>query len=538
MAQRVNYGLLILLIATFLKGVTWVLLQPPLTSVDEPQHYLYGRDIAEQRNLIVDSSNVVPMELMGLAQVTQTEYVRFDEETPIDFRDSTAMQRQLSELHSSLIRGKNMHDKDRLLVTQPAFTLYHPPLYYFCLSLIELATHPFSICAKLIFCRLFSALLGTCVVALAYATGILLWPKRRNFALLLSTLVSFHPQFTYTMSSITNLTLETFIFSASLYLLVRVIGNSPALTSPRLGLRELVSLFLLTVAGVLTKVSMLCLLPLIALVVIPGLFSRFALTRLRSAVCLASTLIPGLLIAGWWYFTRIASGARKIYALFPAHIAGETRTFFHNKLLDSCGHAFVTYWAKFGWADTTMPIMVYAVLLAVTLATAAVLIFAVIKTANGGIGKTIGWKAFALSVLIAIASIVFVVFFALLDWYFKFTGGAGYSIRGQYYIPAVTAQMACFVAAVECFHQRIVRLLLPLLTVAGMMMLNYWSLLHILHRFYGYENLRVLIDRAALLQQVSPSVVAAITVTSCIFSAIYLVIFAACSMRHLQNSAV
>ncbi|MEP7187702.1 MAG: glycosyltransferase family 39 protein, partial [Roseiflexaceae bacterium] len=131
-----------------------------------------------------------------------------------------------------------------------------PPLYYLLATPFYLLGGQ-TITSQVIAVRVLSVLLGTATVALTYALGRAIAPKRRAFALALAGIVGFNPMFTYMSAAISNDVLINAIHPALLLLLCYLLRKRSISGQWLLGLGALLGVGLLAkfsiVGGILAS---------------------------------------------------------------------------------------------------------------------------------------------------------------------------------------------------------------------------------------------------------------------------------------------
>ncbi|RME81965.1 MAG: phospholipid carrier-dependent glycosyltransferase, partial [Caldilineae bacterium] len=142
--------------------------------------------------------------------------------------------------------------------------------------------------------RLLSVLLGLATVYLAYRLAVLLLP-RRDMALAAAAFIAFNPQFIFLSAAVSNDNLIILLATATLYLLVEF-GRGPTWT-------RALALGIITGLALLSKMSALNLLPLIALVALLHAW-RTRSWRLYMSRLLLIVLIA-FLLGGWWYLRNL-----------------------------------------------------------------------------------------------------------------------------------------------------------------------------------------------------------------------------------------
>ncbi|MDQ1301477.1 MAG: 2 protein, partial [Chloroflexota bacterium] len=175
--------LVAILILYTLLGVLFAARTPAWQAPDEPAHYNYVRFVA--------TTGGFPILQMG--------------DYPHGYLEEIKSRKFPSDLGIEPIR----------------YEFHQPPLYYTLLAPIYRLTQ-----GALLPLRLASALLGACVVALAYAIARRISPGRADLALGAAAFVAFLPQHLATVAQVGNDVLAELLFAAVLYLLVGRVLNT------------------------------------------------------------------------------------------------------------------------------------------------------------------------------------------------------------------------------------------------------------------------------------------------------------------------
>lgn len=203
----------------------------------------------------------------------------------------------------SLLRDRNApevklaysHDDGYWFGAFSAFTSSHPPLYYLLAAALQGLLEGETVFVRLLAVRWLSVLFGVSVAALAYRAGRLIF-QNDAWALLLATLVSFQPMITFLMSIANNGSMEIAMFSVCLVMILAILLSG-------LSLRRAWLLGIGLGAGFLTRISLVSLIPLVALVCV-GDGVRLARTRgsgSREWTRWGWVVAIPLAVAGWWY---------------------------------------------------------------------------------------------------------------------------------------------------------------------------------------------------------------------------------------------
>ncbi len=243
---------------------------------------------------------------------------------------------------------------------------HQPPLYYLLGSMVfKLAD------GSLTALRLLSALIGAGVVLCAWGVGRALLPDRPAARLAAVALVAFLPQHVAVLASVNNDALAGLVVGLGLWLSVSHAQGGPARPW---------ALGVVAGVGLLTKISTLLLLPVMAL----ALLLRWRADRGRPASlarALAGLLIPALALGGVWIARNLAVyGFPDLFGLraHDAVVAGQLRT---ADLIAQIGAGeylrralqttFNSFWGQFGWMALPLPDWIYALIAALLLAALA-----------------------------------------------------------------------------------------------------------------------------------------------------------------------
>lgn len=236
---------------------------------------------------------------------------------------------------------------------------HQPPLYYLLQTPLFLLTQ-----GSVIALRLGSVILGAGIVLAAYAITRLLLPQQPTLALATAALVAFLPQHVAILASINNDALGNLLVALTLLALLHHLQGA-AVRPWHLGV--------LVGIGLLTKVSTIFLAGLVPLMfIIQGVWvQRVPLTVLvRRLIAFA---LPALLLGGLWWLRSISVyGFPDLFGLrqHDLVVTGQPRT---AELIDQIGFipylgralqtTFNSFWGQFGWMGVPMPAWIYTLLL-------------------------------------------------------------------------------------------------------------------------------------------------------------------------------
>jgi hypothetical protein len=351
-----RWGLALLLVFTFAKGVLWAGLIAPLDAPDEPSHLNY---IVQVR----DGGLLPVVDLVSPAGLLTPPSTPLNQ----DARDFFALYNY------------------KFFRSMP-YESAQPPLYYW---LAALWTRPIAISAAtmptlLAAARLLSVLLGTAAVLALWLACRWAWPMRGTLAWVAPLALTLSPQFTFTTATVSND--AGVLFWGALLLAVWAHGLKEANKhgpASRVQIAHVALALLVTAAGVLTKLTFVATIPASLL----WIYWIFAAPEAAAAPGVRSRrwLVPaagflagsGLLVLPWVLRNlRVygePTGARAVFDLihriywdrmqFPAG-----QLFSQFPLRDFTLRSFRSFWALFGWASVWLADWVYWALAGFTVA--------------------------------------------------------------------------------------------------------------------------------------------------------------------------
>lgn len=305
-AEKTLFALILL--GCLAAGALYAIYTPPWQAPDEPAHFNYIRQVAED--------GCCPLIERGdwgsdyLAQLTTTRFApaQLDQLDTIQYED------------------------------------HHPPLYYLLASLVYHLS-----AGDLIALRLFSVALGAVVVCLSYAVCRQALPEQPQVALGAMTLVAFSPQHLSMMASVNNDALAEVLVALALLWLTRCL-NSEHVPLWQLGL--------IVGFALLTKLTIYFL----ALIAPLGIWLKWRRTS-QSTQALARSVAVFALVAGlmggiWWLRNIKVYGFPDFLGLgaHDAVVADQPRSSdfiaqhgFAEYFSQMSSTTFKSFWGQFGW---------------------------------------------------------------------------------------------------------------------------------------------------------------------------------------------
>jgi 4-amino-4-deoxy-L-arabinose transferase-like glycosyltransferase len=302
---------------------------PDWQAPDEPAHYNYVRQIAEDGRLPV-------LEMGDWQQAYQNQLVS-------------------SKFDPALM--------DRVDTIE--YEDHQPPLYYLFQAPIYALTD-----GDLTVMRLFSVLLGAGIVLITWITLRLLLPRWPTVALTGAAFFAFLPQHLAVLGSVSNDTLAELIVGLTLLVTVIYLSEERRVNPVILGLLAGIAMW--------TKTTIYFLGGIVVLAVLLRWW-RERWHWQRGTAHLVAVLIPALIMGGvWWIhnldvyggtdFTgldrhdAVTIGQPRTSEYIDTMYGGSTRVYLENYVKTT----FRSFWGQFGWMAVPMPSRVYTIFLILT----------------------------------------------------------------------------------------------------------------------------------------------------------------------------
>ena len=331
MTRRAEGAVLaVILVAYLALAGLYAVRTPDWQAPDEPAHYNYVRQIADEGRLPVIA--------------------------PGDWQQDYQEALKASGFDPALL--------DRLDTIQ--YEDHQPPLYY----LLQTPVYALS-GGDLLALRLASALLGAGAVIGAWAVIRAALPGRRSLALAGAGFVAFLPQHLSILASVNNDALAELVVALTLWAAVAYLR----------GARRVRPLTLGVLAGIalITKTTIYFLAGIVVLAVLLR-WRRERWPPRTAAAHLAAVILPALLIGGVWWARNLDTYGGTDFAGLDRHDAvtvGQLRTdeYIENTLGGSewqyvknlVRTTFHSFWGQFGWMAVPLPGTVYRALWVITL---------------------------------------------------------------------------------------------------------------------------------------------------------------------------
>ncbi len=262
----------------------------------------------------------------------------------------------------------------------------HPPLFYLLMSPLYRVTESLTPAQQQYVIRAATIPIGMLIVFLTFLIARLLFPRDPFVQIVATSFVAFQTQLSYESAMVNNDILLVAMFTLALYLLVRGIRQGFTLGSAAV-------LGLVVGLGLLTKASMITILPIIAIAMICSIGWR----NIRRWITLGAVtgITTGLIVWPWYLYLHRTYGnfsaLPQVKALqFLWTYRSDTPPTILDQFwdLDFARLRWAETWGEFGWRLIHLPNWILATvgipLLVLTLVSLAGLIWATITILNGG----------------------------------------------------------------------------------------------------------------------------------------------------------
>jgi hypothetical protein len=326
---RARWVPVLLLLGHLALGLVYLCVTPAFEAPDEPAHYRYVRHLVERRAL--------PPLIVGDTEWDQGQM----HQPPLYYTLGALLVGRIEHADAETVFPRNP-----FVVVGRADT---PGNKNVVLHREDAAAAPLLRALRRV--RGLSLACSAATVALTYALGQLLAPRRPALAALGAALVAFNPQFLFIGTSVNNDALVTLCATLVLYLAVRAAVGLGGATALPLALGAAVG------AAGLTKLSGLA----TAVPVVAAYSWRFARHReeglwrgMARPLLLAG--VAAVAVCGWWYgrnawLYQDPLGMRSYARIFAVH----EQPLPFGDAVRILGGAVISYWGVFGWMNVATP---------------------------------------------------------------------------------------------------------------------------------------------------------------------------------------
>lgn len=288
--NRQNGVLLVAIWLAFLaRGLFYCVLQPMWEGYDEWAHFAYLQHLAEH-HAIPDRGDLVSFEVRRSLRLVPLP------QAAIVVGPGTITHDQFWRLDAE----KSWPLKGDANIPAKQYEAQQPPLYYLMLVPLYKAISGLSLPARILALRIASVAIGSAVIFLGYAVGLLVLHSRK-LAMLAAALLACLPELCLDVARVGNEGLAIVLASAIVLFSLRACRRRSAFL-------EWLMLGALLGAALLTKAYALALMPLPVVAALIRVIRHPKLLKQAAAWCSASWM-AAIAIAGWWYWrTWVVTG--------------------------------------------------------------------------------------------------------------------------------------------------------------------------------------------------------------------------------------
>src|SRR3989344_3872245 len=479
----------ILFIATFLNGLSWLVLIPIWQYPDEQAHFAQVQDMAETENVYIkknfDTSYEIALSeiILGTARNTfgNNKFV-YNPYFRIEYSNT---QYGLREFEIQALSKQSM----RLMVKDEATK--NPPLYYYLGSIIYRLVYDGSIFTRVFAVRILSLLFFSLSVFVTYKIGEIVFEKDKLLSLTLPTLVAFKPMIVFSSTGVLPDSLTNLLFSVILLMSLKIIKGE--LNFVNLTLAALTIIF-----GVITRQQFLISFLILIFAIILRVKSNFQ--SVRHVIFVIVIFLLFLLFANRYGLNVPIISHFRLAELLNLNIEKISLYSFLDYAIWTLQHTFSEvwpwYWGVYRWLSLTLPPIYYQIVnrLIILAAMGLVIKFAILFR------KKEIKKYDVYLIFLVLTSFIYFTIITVWDYLFKLKSGFSFGIQGRYFFPLVTAHMAILVYG---FWQ-IFSILLKkfknyaiLFIVLLMILFNDLTIYHIALSYYETSNLEIFITQAS-----------------------------------------
>ena len=432
--------LLVLLLATLLKGLIWSAAIPDEQGPDEPSHVALAHFIAEQHRLPQAGEIYRADEQVYMGHYTQYSLIRSKPNVQQEFSDT---QLGPNEAEILVLAPELRASYD---IQAHASAMFVPPMYHWLASLAYRLFYSADVLSRVFAMRLTSVCLTVGFVWISYWVARESFPQRPLLWRTVPIVTSFQPMVTFIGSVVNSDMLLFLLLGIATWLVIRALRRN-------FTWQVAAGLGVVTGLGLLTKPMILGYgLGLAIVLLILWLKKRQPWWKLA----LYSLLIPAiaLIISGWFMVRNQRIQGAPLYdnPYDNPHIVERfnpkpdltMQAYWQNVFRDQLKNmTFQSYWGNFGWLDTPMPKKVYESLRWVSrLAFFEIGIFIIIALRR----RPVDWNTFGVLVVLVVLSLSLLLPMCVRAYVIaRDTGFVGTSAQGRYLLGMWAAQATVLV---------------------------------------------------------------------------------------------
>lgn len=416
----------LLLLVHVLKGIITIIIVPLWEFPDEQAHfgqtaYMVETGFPVNPNFNLNQEIYYSEQVMGTVRDSRgNNYFTYHPERKHLFSNTTLGPQELflNQLPTSSRKTYVVNESTRDF-----------PIYYFMAGLgYRLAYHG-NLIDRVFLARIVTIIISTVSIYICYQVGLTLFSDS-FFALVLASLVSFHPMFSFVGSGINNDNLMNLWGTTILLMYLKIIKFG--LTAKRIVTTGLVIGF-----GILTKPLIFPLLPSLFLVL---LIEWFQSKRpiLKQLGLLIPLIVVSIIAGGWKFVLPIINAGDIMYLprIKSEHLVITPIDYIISNIQFHYRQTLVWYWGVFKWLGVVLPLNLIRFLKILMVVSGLGMIKYFITT------KPNKYKTMVTFLLIH--SLLYILFLSWWDYLTINSMGFSQGLQGRYFFPTIVAHMSLF----------------------------------------------------------------------------------------------
>lgn len=466
--------ILLLLLVTFIKQITWASLVPLWHFPDEQAHFGQIAFLAEVGRMPYADEMDLTEEIRKSEELLGTERDQlginkftYHPQYRIQYSDTT------TGLDEKNIQNLALDPKGRFMVKQESSR--YKPLYYQSLAFIYRLLYFQDLFVRVFVIRILQIIFSIGTVFIAWKIGMLLFPRVSFLAITLAMFASFQPMFSFVAAGINSDNIGNFAFTLYLLIALRFLK-----TPSSIQWFKSLNLFLVTVLAVYFKLQFLIVVPLTVLVFLYAMFKSFK--SLKGKTFSLISFLPGVAIVALFLIKfQIAPSAVFYRFLNNFHLMVFFDYLKNYAFIHLYREVLPWYWGIYDWLGVTYPRPVHRIINWTILFSLLGFAVWVVKSI-----KERKWPFAGILFLLLTSGFLFLGIY-LYDWLEFFQREIHLGVQGRYFFPTISAHMAILLLGLvnlvpERFRKW--RLKVALLVGLAIVLLNFYALYTVAKAYY------------------------------------------------------
>ena len=479
----------LLIVAAFFNALSWMILIPVWQYPDEQAHFAQVQDLAELGYVPTGSNNTsheiaLSENILGTSRdVSGNNKFTYHPEYKIDYSNN------LYGLYESTLI--NLPKSARTTLVKYEST-QNPPLYYVWASIFYRAFYKSDLFTRVYAARLASLLLFLPMICISFRIGHLIFSKSKILPLVLTSFVAFKPMLVFASTGVLPDPLTNLLFTMVVFLSLKLLFEGIKVSSS-------LALSIIIFLGLLTRQQFLI---AVVVAVAPFIYHLIKSNFFKKSVFWQTLLFLILLLIIFknqiYYFVASSHFRIPEYSHFDFTLI--FRKDFTDHLVQfaqkSISQTLPWYWGIYKWLSLALPHIFYRIINRLILLSAIGIIIKFVLIIKS---KKLTKSDLAFLFLIY-ASIIYVLIFAIWDYFFVLRHGFSFGFQGRYFFPLITAHMTIILVGLL----QLFKLLFKsydkyalLLTVILVIIFNNLSLFHVASYYYDTSSISTFIMQAS-----------------------------------------